>query len=399
MMIDDERFHRLRSAYHQDLSADPARDETAAESQELATLTSVEQKLASLISSLPSFELDSHAPDADEKAQSGSAPRISLKSHGVFSSSELKRSSRLQTPIDDRSQCDQAQMLRGMIEQNDHPQDSTDADHPRVDRAYTISVTSGKGGVGKSLISLNLAIAIARQGFRVCLMDANLGLGNIDLLCGMNGYWNLSHVVIGARELSDIILTGPAGIDLIPGASGLADLADCTPAAQKQLLRQMKKLEDDYDFLILDTGTGIHHVVRRFVTAADLVLVVTTPEPTAIADAYATIKALNADDVSRMEVLVNQCDADYGLRVIDRIQQTTKLFLHKTIGSAGTIPHDPQMIHTVLRRKPLLLEAPQSPAALALIQLSRRMLTLKQGQVPRPHFFERMWNRILNRST
>ncbi len=397
-MIDDERFNRLRSAYHQNLSADPPREETASDSQARTALTSVEQKLASLISSLPSLNLDANAPDEDDIARPVSAPRSMLEAQGVRSSAKFSRASQLKLLIGDRQQSDQAQMLSGLIEQNDHPRDADGSGKEGVDRAYTISVTSGKGGVGKSLISLNLAIAIARQGFRVCLMDANLGLGNIDLLCGMNGYWNLSHVVIGARELSDIILTGPAGIDLIPGASGLADLADCSPTAQKLLLRQMKKLEDDYDFLILDTGTGIHHLVRRFVSAADLVLVVTTSEPTAIADAYATIKALNADEVSRMEVLVNQCDTDYGLRIIDRIQQTTKLFLHKTIGSAGTIPHDPQMIHTVLRRKPLLLEAPQSPAALALIQLARRMLTLKQGQVPRPHFFERMWNRILNRT-
>ncbi|MEX0728734.1 MAG: MinD/ParA family protein [Planctomycetaceae bacterium] len=348
---------------------------------------------------LPSFDFAaSHSPDQPDAGRALKPSNLVESKSPQFPRSQFSRAAQFAGRTSDRPQTDQADILRGLIEQHFHPA-AEDEDEQHVDRAYTIAVTSGKGGVGKSLISLNLALAIARQGARVCLIDANLGLGNIDLLCGLNGYWNLSHVVIGSRDLSDIILAGPGGIDLIPGASGLADLADCPPAAQQSLLRQMKRLEEDYDFLILDTGTGIHTAVRKFVAAADLVLVVTTPEPTAIADAYATIKAIQDDDYSRLEVLVNQCDADYAHRISDRIAQTAKMFLHKTVAAAGSIPYDPVMVSTVLRRKPLMVDSPQSPAAQALTQLARRMLTLKHGQPRRPHFFERMWNRLLNRSS
>jgi flagellar biosynthesis protein FlhG len=195
-----------------------------------------------------------------------------------------------------------------------------------------------QGGVGRN-IALNLAIALARQQASVGILDANLGLGNIDLLCGLNGYWNLSHVVTGARCLNEIVLTGPEGIHVVPGASGLADVADCPDSAQQEIFIQLEDFEQSHDFVIIDTGPGIHRSVREFVTSAALVLIVTTPEPTALADAYATVKALSTtDDGPRIELLVNQAaSAAQADAVIQRLQQTARLFLNSNVGSAGAM--------------------------------------------------------------
>ena len=183
---------------------------------------------------------------------------------------------------------DQARVLRGLVEK--HVADVTVVARRGATRARTIAITSGKGGVGKSNLALNTAIALRQSGAEVCILDANLGLGNIDVLCRENSYWNLSHVVSGVSTLAEICKTGPAGVRIIPGAGGLVDVADCPDRVQKKILEQLVQLEQSHDFLIIDTGSGIDRRVRQFLTPADVVLVVTTPEPTSIADSYATVE-------------------------------------------------------------------------------------------------------------
>jgi len=250
--------------------------------------------------------------------------------------------------------------------------------------------------VGKSNIALNLAVALARQNAKVGIFDANLGLGNIDLLCGLNGYWNLSHVITGARSLNEIVLTGPEGIHVVPGASGLADVADCPPAAQREIFSQLEDFERSHDFVIIDTGPGIHRAVRDFVLSAGLVLLVTTPEPTALADAYATVKALANGDGPRLEIVVNQAaSAAQADAVIQRLQQTARLFLNADVGSAGSVPHDPCVSAAVQRRHPLLVEYSDSPAAAAINQLARRMMQLARNRPSANEFFPKIRQRYL----
>lgn len=290
---------------------------------------------------------------------------------------------------------DQAAILRGLMERR---QDSAALEHTTPpSRARTVAVTSGKGGVGKSNIALNLAVALQNQSRRVCLLDANLGLGNIDLLCGLNGYWNLSHVLSGARTVAEVLLDGPAGIHVVPGASGLIDVADSSPAAQRDVLAQLDEMERCHDFLIIDTGSGIHRAVRQFVAAADHALVLTTPEPTSIADAYATIKALTAGSEIQPHVLVNQSDsAELAREIIARMQQTARTFLHAQVHSAGFIPRDPAVPSAVFRRVPFLLDNPRSPASRAIEQLARRVANFPEGRTSREPFFDqfkRVWER------
>ena len=269
---------------------------------------------------------------------------------------------------------DQATRLRGLAEQRETREEQRAPTFPQ--RARTIAVTSGKGGVGKSNIALNLAIAARRMGKSVCVLDACLGLGNIDLLCGLNGYWNLSHVVTGARSLPEVVLDGPEGVHVIPGASGLIELADCPESVQRDLIFQMEELEREHDLLIVDTSTGIHRVVRQFATAADQVLVVTVPEVPAIADAYATVKALASPDAPPIDLVVNQVDSpSQAQSIADRLKQTAKMFLRSEVGLAGHITRDAAVVQAVATRSPFLIDSPKCAAAADMMNLARRILS------------------------
>jgi flagellar biosynthesis protein FlhG len=285
---------------------------------------------------------------------------------------------------------DQAKALRGLMEtRHNAPAAVHPADEPST--ARIISLTSGKGGVGKSNVALNLAVSLARSGAAVCLVDANLGLGNIDLLCGLNGYWNLSHVITGARTLSDVMLEGPAGVHVIPGASGIADVADCDEAARNDVLRQLEKIEREHDYIVVDTGTGIHKSVRQFVTAADIILILTTAEATSIADAYATIKSLSTDNLGELDLLVTQVDSPQHARtVFSRLEQTARLFLRTGLEYAGWIPRDAAVVQAVARQTPFVVESPYCPASRSVVQLAQHIAKLAAARSPRGRFFERL---------
>ena len=297
---------------------------------------------------------------------------------------------------DELSMSDQATTLRGLMGRQPVSLPQAPASQQTAS-ARTIAIASGKGGVGKSNIALNLAIALAQQDASVCVLDANHGLGNIDLLCGTagDGYWNLSHVMTGARTLDEIVVEGPAGIRLVPAASSLCDLGENAARASQELLRQLEELEHEYDFLLIDTGAGIHRSVREFVSLAETVLVVTTPEPTSVTDAYATIKALAGEDPPRLDVLVNQAEtAAQAEAIATRLQQTARLFLHVDLGSAGWIPHDREVPLAVLQRRPFQLEKPQCPAARAIAQLAHRLTSAPCDRRPHAPFFPRLRQRL-----
>ncbi len=273
---------------------------------------------------------------------------------------------------------DQATQLRSMV------------NHRR--RASVIAVTSGKGGVGKSNIAVNLAIKLASAGKDVVLLDADLGLANADVLCNIDLPTNLSHVISRKRDLSEVMVKGPGGFRLIGGASGLARMADLTDADRQRLITALAELEEQADIILIDTGAGISANVLSFTRAADHVLVVTTPEPTAITDAYALVKVISREDANqRVSLLVNQARSPSEARVVfERISKVAKQFLGVTLFDAGHVAYDLEVTTAVRRRSPFVVAAPKSPASVCIAQLAMR---LEQGVAMSQHpssFFNRM---------
>jgi flagellar biosynthesis protein FlhG len=265
-------------------------------------------------------------------------------------------------------------------------------------RATVVAITSGKGGVGKSNIAVNLAAHLARVDKRVVLFDADLGLANADVLCNIELPCNLSHVVANKRTLAEALVPTPAGFRLVGGASGLARMADLSDRDRQRLVGALELLEYQADVILIDTGAGISPNVLCFTRAADEVLVVTTPEPTAITDAYAVIKVLSrgqreaADGESpRLNLLVNQCrSAEEARLVYERISRVAHQFLGVAVFDAGFVLHDPAVPDAVRARRPFLLASPRCPAARCIAQLAVR---LHDGLVPTVHtggFFNRM---------
>ena len=259
--------------------------------------------------------------------------------------------------------------------------------------ATVIAVTSGKGGVGKSNNAVNLAIKLAAAEKQVVLLDADLGLANADVLCNIDLPSNLSHVLARKKELGDVMVEAPGGFHLIGGASGLARMADLSDYDRQRLVTALADLEARTDVIIIDTGAGISPNVLSFTQAADHVLVVTTPEPTAITDAYAVVKVISRDAPQRpLSLLVNQVRfPDEGRLVYERIAKVARQFLSVNVLDAGSVPSDLEVPMAVRRRMPFLLSNPRCPASQGICQLAAR-LERGVGPIPESHggFFNRM---------
>ena len=248
-------------------------------------------------------------------------------------------------------------------------------------RATVLAITSGKGGVGKSNVSVNLAITLAQSGKRVILIDADLGCANADVLCNVDVRANLAHVVARQRSLDEVMIDAPGGFKLVGGASGLAKMADLSPVDRQRLVAALADLESRADVILIDTGAGISPSVLDFTRAADHVLVVTTPEPTAITDAYAAIKVLTkpqpgeaADPARRMSLLVNQALSTHeASQVYDRVSKTARQFLGATVYDAGHVMRDDAVLTAVRARTPFVLASPRSAASTCIRQLAMRL--------------------------
>jgi flagellar biosynthesis protein FlhG len=241
--------------------------------------------------------------------------------------------------------------------------------------ARAIAVTSGKGGVGKSNLAVNLAVALSGQGMKVCLLDADLGMANADVLCDLAPKLTLEHVVNGECRLAEMMLLAPGGFRLIPGASGVADLADMTRIDRARLLEQLAALERAADFIVIDCGAGISGNVLAFAAAAHTVLVTTTPEPTAITDAYGMIKSLlGRVPEARVELIVNMSEnPEEAQGVFDRLDRVSRTFLHRPIRFGGAVPVDPAVPASVRMRVPFVLAAPGGAATAAVRSMARRL--------------------------
>ncbi|MDR9828165.1 MinD/ParA family protein [Vibrio sp. FNV 38] len=261
-----------------------------------------------------------------------------------------------------------------------------------------ISVTGGKGGVGKSNVSLGMAICMARQGKKVMVLDADLGLANIDIMLGIRPKKNLGHVLAGECELKDAIVEGPHGIRIIPATSGTQKMAELSHSQHVGLIRAFGSLEDDMDVLIIDTAAGISDMVVSFSRAAQDVVVVVCDEPTSITDAYALIKLLSKDhQVQRFKIVANMVRSyREGRELFAKLTLVTERFLNVSLELVACIPLDDKVRQAVKRQKIVVDAFPRSPAALALSSLSNKALTWPLPKSPTGHlefFVERLLNR------
>jgi len=258
----------------------------------------------------------------------------------------------------------------------------------------TIAVASGKGGVGKSNIAMNLAILLSAGGGKVALVDGDLGLANLDVLLDVDVRADLSHVVGGTRNLEDVVINLPCGVQFVPGASGLARLADLSEFQRVKLVDDLSTLEADNDFVIVDTSAGIGPDVLHFVSAADVALVVTAPEPTAITDGYAVVKVLAQRNFEgQMSLLVNFApDRHEARQTFQRIRDVARQFLGAKLLDAGYVLSDPKVREAVRKRQPFVLAFPRCPASRCLAALASKLwaggaLVERQGG-----FFRRVAN-------
>ena len=247
--------------------------------------------------------------------------------------------------------------------------------------AQVLTITSGKGGVGKTNISANLAIQLASQGHRTCLFDADLGLANVNILLKLYPEHDLEDVLFGDGNLEDILIKEHYGVDIIPGSSGVEKLADLDQGQMDQMLEAFAQLED-YDYILFDTSAGISRNVMSFCMAASQVILVITPEPTSLTDAYALLKVLAHNGYTKPVMVVVNLPKNVRIAKLayNKLKDTVEKFLPISIRPLGTVFHDPEVVEAVKDQEPFLLRTPQSLAAKCIQRLAGQLIKKSGGQ-------------------
>lgn len=290
---------------------------------------------------------------------------------------------------------DQAEQLRKMMQQSESKL-----------KARVITVTSGKGGVGKTSISINLAIQLTRMGKRVVVFDADFGLANIEVMLGVRPQYNLADMMFRGKDLADIITQGEEGISFISGGSGIQELASMNREQVMFLTSRLIALDKYADVIIVDTGAGISDSVLEFVLASTEVLLVATPEPTSITDAYALLKALNrktefVKEHTSIKMISNRVKNDAeGQNVYEKMSVVSEKFLNIPITYLGPVPMDEQISKAVMRQKPVSVINPDAPSARAIKQIAEKLLELETEEISdKRGMFQLFSNLIRNRMT
>ncbi len=286
---------------------------------------------------------------------------------------------------------DQAATLRSLEENS--PETANQEEHST--RVYAI--TSGKGGVGKTAVVANIAVALARNGKKVLILDADLGLANIDVVFGLAPKYNLNHFFSGEQQLPDILIEGPSGVKILPAGSGIQNFTRLYSRQKLRLLEGLDLLHNQFDFVLIDTEAGISENVTYFNTAAQEILVVTTPEPTAITDAYALMKLLSTQfHEKRFNLIVNQIqDEGEALDVFRKLTMVSNRYLDISIDYLGSIPHDRQMIDSIRKQKVIVELFPNSKTSLAFSALAAELCS-EQSMIEPKGSIQFFWKRLLD---
>ncbi len=286
---------------------------------------------------------------------------------------------------------DQADALRLLVRARPEATARTEPAGPAPPAARSLVFTSGKGGVGTSNLALNLAIALGEYGQRVVLVDADLGLANLDLLCGLAPACDLGDVLAGDRPLADALVAGPGEIRVLPGAHGSRTLPACLAEAPARLASELAALEADADFLLIDAGSGLNPAIATIASAADQVVLVTTPEPTSVADAHAALgrlKRAGSSGPPALRLVVNQArSAAEAAGCLSDLVASSRQFLGLVVTPLGAVRMDPNVPLAVRRREPLLTAYPRGRAAQGVRRLARTLIAERRPRGRRPGFF------------
>ena len=254
-----------------------------------------------------------------------------------------------------------------------------------------ITIASGKGGVGKSNFVANVALALRAEGKTVCIFDADLSLGNVDVLYGIRPRFNLVHFLRNERSFDDIVVQGPEGVTIIPAASGVQEMSELNENDRNRLSFHLAQLEDQYDFLLIDTGSGMSANVMSFIYAGDETIIITTPDPTAMTDAYAMIKVVsqNSPDTS-LKLVINMVNHKKdALDVAEKLNLVSTKFLKCGVTYFGYVLYDERLKQSVREQVPVLLRYPQSMSSGCFRQIAKDTIKRKPQAEQTENFFSK----------
>lgn len=295
---------------------------------------------------------------------------------------------------------DQASRLRSIIKRNEVI-DRKELQEENHQRARVITVTSGKGGVGKSNVSVNLAIELRRQGQKVIIFDADFGLANVEVIFGVIPRYNLFDIIYNKMTIQEVLTEGPLGVQFLSGGSGVHELLKLNQNQLYYLVDKLKELDQYADVIIIDTGAGINETVLKFILASHEVLLVTTPEPTAVTDAYAVLKAIKNSDISdkkNLYLLINRVASEKeGIEVFEKLSRVAKRFLHTDVLNVGFLPEDRFLTKAVHQQKPVLLVYPKAEISKQMTTIAANLMNAKEYQSEQPRGLSGVLGRFFNR--
>lgn len=272
---------------------------------------------------------------------------------------------------------DQAQQLRNIIKQQNMQQQHL---------ARVITVTSGKGGVGKSNMSVNMAIQLSRLGKKVIILDADFGLANVEVMLGTRPKYNMADMIFGGKDIRDVICKGPENIGFISGGSGIKELSNLSKDQISGIINMMCGLDSLADIIIIDTGAGISDAVIDMVLASSEVLLVTTPEPTSITDAYAILKTINKTpgfnaENTRIRMIGNRTlNMSDGYDLYNKLNSVVERFLNMKMEYLGAVPFDVNLTKAVMRQQPVSIAYPNTPAVKSIKAMAKTLIDMEQSE-------------------
>lgn len=289
---------------------------------------------------------------------------------------------------------DQAHQLRNIVALLRENRISDEKNKTRV-----VTITSGKGGVGKTTFTVNLAVSLSKRGFRVLIIDVDFGLSNVNIVLGVNPKYNLYHLISGEKTIHEIIAEGPCGVKLISGGSGISKLMSLDSKQVEGYINKLMELEDIADIILFDTGAGINDNILKFILSSNEVILITTPEPTAIMDAYALTKTVsNVDKSIEINLVVNMAQSKQeAIGTLNNFKTLAKTYLDMKIFILGYLFNDSAVREAVRRQVPFLTNYPRAAISKDMQDIADKFVNNASEKYPSENFYKNSLQKFLNR--